>query len=72
MLQVNYYPENILKSIMAQEFVNKSCDNNIHKLDREYLVLDYCIELDHPEYVGPRLRKDIQHYLLKVNISFLY
>ncbi|NP_001135929.1 FAST kinase domains 5-like [Nasonia vitripennis] len=65
MLQVNYYPENLLKFVMEPRFLNKLCDNNIHKLDREYLVLDYCIELEHPEYVGPRLRKDINHFLLK-------
>lgn len=73
MLKQQFYPEEILKRILDPDFVNKISDSNLYKLDRNYLDIDFCIELEYPEYNGPRLRKDVVNFLMKVKIgSFLF
>ncbi|XP_058788707.1 uncharacterized protein LOC131662795 isoform X2 [Phymastichus coffea] len=65
MLKVNYFPEDIVNKIMAPDFINKFCDNKFSTMDREYLDMSYCLQIDHPRYQGPQLRKDQLNYLLK-------
>lgn len=67
MLQVNFYSEKALKIIMEPEFIKNLSKGNIDQLERDYMVIDYCLELEHPEYNGPRLKKSIRNYLVKVN-----
>lgn len=67
MLQVNFYPEKALHMIMAPEFIKKLSSENINNIERDYLVIDYCLEIEHSEYNGPRLKKSIRNFLLKVN-----
>ena len=72
MLQVNFYPEKIVEQIMKPEFINKVCKNDIYKLDREYLMIDYCLEIEHPQYTGPRIRRDLLQFLIKVILLFFF
>ncbi|XP_014224204.1 uncharacterized protein LOC106650599 isoform X1 [Trichogramma pretiosum] len=65
MLQVNYYPEKLIKKIMDPDFIKNLCNGDIHKLDREYIVIHYCLVLDHPQYNGPLLRRDMLQFLIK-------
>lgn len=71
MMKEQFYPEKILKRIMEPDFMNQISDGDIYKLGPGYLDIDYCIELAHPNYDGPRVRKDVLSYLLKVNIGQL-
>lgn len=70
MVQVNFYPKNALHMIMTPEFINKLSGGNIDSLERDYLIIDYCLDIEHPEYNGPRLKKSVRNYLLKV-LTFL-
>jgi len=54
---------------MAPEFVTKTCQGNYHFLSREYLVLDYSLRIEVPEYDGPFLKPTLRSFLEKV--SFL-
>ncbi|XP_023248454.1 FAST kinase domain-containing protein 5, mitochondrial-like [Copidosoma floridanum] len=61
--QVNYYSEETLSYFMSREFIEKLSQGNWNKLNREYLILDYCLEIDHPEYRGPRIEKNLLEHL---------
>ncbi|OXU28449.1 hypothetical protein TSAR_016739 [Trichomalopsis sarcophagae] len=63
--KLKVYPEEILKHILDPDFVNKTNNSNVYKLDHNYLDIDFCIEFEHPEYNGPRLRKDLVNHLMK-------
>lgn len=68
-LVMNYYSqelEEVCKKIFNLEFVEKFCKNDYYYLNREYLEMNYCLELEQPEYGGPTLDKEIIHYLCKV------
>lgn len=41
---------------MAPEHMNKTCFGNHHQLSREYIVLDYSLRIEVPEYNGPFLK----------------
>ncbi|KAJ8678571.1 hypothetical protein QAD02_014358, partial [Eretmocerus hayati] len=63
MMQMDFYPEEALEYIMSPDFYKRAYDT--YNLDREYMMLDYCIEIDHPEYHGPRLPKCSLNALIK-------
>ena len=66
LLRSNICIEKIVKEIMKPEFVNKMARRDYYSLKSPYLVIDYCLELEHPEYNGPRLEKEALSTLLKV------
>lgn len=68
MVEAGYFPWKLLRKVLNPDFINKYCCNNIHQLERDYLVIDTSIGIEHPEYDGPRLRPDISKLLIKVNI----
>lgn len=41
---------------MAPEYMNKTCRGDRHLLSREYIVLDYSLRVEVPEYDGPFLK----------------
>lgn len=59
----------LIRYVMAPEFVTKTCHGNYHSLSREYLVLDYSLRIEVPEYDGPFLKPTLRSFLEKV--SFL-
>ncbi|NP_001135930.1 FAST kinase domains 5-like [Nasonia vitripennis] len=65
LLKQQVYPEEILKRILDPDFVNRTSNSNVYKLDRNYLDIDFYLEFEHPEYNGPRLRKDLVNHLMK-------
>ncbi|XP_014219343.1 FAST kinase domain-containing protein 5, mitochondrial-like [Copidosoma floridanum] len=68
--QVNYYSEETLSYFMSREFIEKLSQGNWNKLNREYLILDYCLEIDHPEYRGPRIEKNLLEHLKKHGVFY--
>ncbi|XP_012063545.1 PREDICTED: FAST kinase domain-containing protein 5, partial [Atta cephalotes] len=71
------FPMDLIRYIMAPEFVTKTCNGNYHFLSREYLVLDYSLRIEVPEYDGPFLKPTLKSFLekkyynlsLKTNLS---
>jgi len=62
----NVYPTDLIKFVMAPEYVNKICYGNYNHLSREYCVLDYSLQIEVPEYDGPFLKPNIRNLLEKV------
>ena len=67
LLQVNFYSEKALNLIMDPKYVDESSKGSAYNLNTQYLKIDYCLELDHPQYTGPRLRTDFLEYQKKVS-----
>lgn len=67
MLQSNYFPEEIVKHIMDPEFITALSKGDVYNLRYQYLQIDYFIEIEHPDYKGPRVSKDIMDILVKVS-----
>ncbi|XP_014219342.1 uncharacterized protein LOC106647449 [Copidosoma floridanum] len=63
-VNLNYYPEKALKQIMDPEYTKRHFIHE-YRLISEYLKIDYCIEIEHPQYDGPRIQKDQINLLLK-------
>ncbi|KYN06823.1 PREDICTED: FAST kinase domain-containing protein 5, mitochondrial [Cyphomyrmex costatus] len=61
----NIYPIDLIKYVMAPEFVTRTCQGDYHFLSREYLVLDYSLRIEIPEYDGPFLKPTVRIFLEK-------
>ncbi|KAG5317022.1 FAKD5 protein, partial [Acromyrmex heyeri] len=59
------FPMDLIRYVMAPEFVTKTCHGNYHFLSREYLVLDYSLQIEVPEYDGPFLKPIVRNFLEK-------
>lgn len=57
----------LIKYVMAPEFVTKICHGNYHLLSREYLMLDYSLQIEVPDYDGPFLKPTVRNFLGKVS-----
>ncbi|KAL6259176.1 hypothetical protein P5V15_009097 [Pogonomyrmex californicus] len=66
----NIYPIDLIKRVMAPEFVIKTCRGNYHYISREYCVLDYSLQIEVPEYDGPFLKPNIRDFLQKKYYDF--
>lgn len=53
---------------MDPETIKKVSNDNVFNLKSDYLFIDYCLELDHPQYDGLRLNIEMKNFLLEVNI----
>jgi len=56
----------LIKFVMAPEYVSKTCRGNYNHLSREYCVLDYSLRIEVPEYDGPFLKPNVRNLLEKV------
>lgn len=61
----NIFPMDLIKYVMAPEFVTKICHGNYHLLSREYLMLDYSLQIEVPDYDGPFLKPTVRNFLGK-------
>lgn len=59
----NVFPMDLMKRIMAPEYVSKTCRSNY--FPREYLVLNNSLLLEAPSYDGPFLKSDLKLLLEK-------
>lgn len=66
MAMQNVYPTDLIKNIMAAEFITKTCQGNYRFLSREYCILDYGLRIEVPEYDGPFLKPYICSFITQV------
>ncbi|XP_012287240.1 uncharacterized protein LOC105703425 [Orussus abietinus] len=63
--QVNLYPKHLINIMMDPKFIENSYENG-KSIGREYLSLDCSIEIEVPDYTGPRLDSKKRKSLAKI------
>ncbi|XP_024945660.1 uncharacterized protein LOC107272639 isoform X2 [Cephus cinctus] len=55
MSMANLYPKNLIEKALAKDFILQAYGKDVHKINREALFLDRSVEVELPDYTGPRL-----------------
>lgn len=71
LLYVNYCPKKSVEEVMNPEFIKNVSRDSVFNLKTNHIFIDYCLELDHPEYNGPRLSEELKSFLIEVRINLL-
>ncbi|KAL7295185.1 hypothetical protein TKK_0011491 [Trichogramma kaykai] len=65
LLKKNIYHEDLVKKVMDPDFVKKVAKDSYWTLNMHYLAIHYSLEIEHPEYDGPKLEEKALDILLK-------
>ncbi|XP_014484768.1 PREDICTED: uncharacterized protein LOC106749627 [Dinoponera quadriceps] len=62
---VNLYPTDLIERVMASQFIHNMTTGKYYLVSQGYMVLDYSLQVEVPEYSGPFLREPLRDYLFK-------
>ncbi|KAJ8682885.1 hypothetical protein QAD02_018677 [Eretmocerus hayati] len=64
---IDFYSKEALSRSMQKEVVDQLCAESIWNLRKEYLHIHEYVEIEHPEYDGPRLEEQVLKRLYKLH-----
>ncbi|XP_076340005.1 FAST kinase domain-containing protein 5, mitochondrial isoform X2 [Tachypleus tridentatus] len=65
----NIYPEKLLSKALDPTFLTLLQEKTMFSMSRELITLDYCVEIEYPQYCGPCLNREDFIETIKNNVG---